>query len=93
MQHTRGPQIVGHDSHSGSRNKLNLHFKFAILFRQNKCYHLGLLFYVLSFTQFCARKLLFATTNTVVGLVQKFTFNYELFSTKLYAHEMCSENL
>jgi len=37
---TRGPQIVGRDPnlgpetfHSGSRNNLNLHFKFVILMR------------------------------------------------------------
>ena len=60
MQYTRGSQIVGRGPnfgcetfHLGSRNKLNLHFKFAILIRQNKCGYLGLLFYVLSFIQFC----------------------------------------
>jgi len=43
---------------SGSRNNLNLHFKFAILIRQNKYNHVGLLFHMLTFVQFCARKLL-----------------------------------
>jgi len=40
MQYTRGPQIVGRETfHSGSRNNLNLHFKFVILIRQNECDH------------------------------------------------------
>jgi len=68
----------------GSRNNLNLHFKLAIHIRQNKCDHLGLLLYALSFIQFCVRKLLL----TIVGLVLKYMFNYRVFSTKLYAHEM-----
>ena len=81
----QGPQIVDRETfHSGSRNNLNFHFKFAILIRQNKCDHLGLLFYVLSFIQFCALKLLLP----IVGLVLKFIFNYRVFFTKLYAHEM-----
>jgi len=61
MLHGRGPQIVGRDPnlgretfHSGSRNNLN--FECAILIRQHKYNHL--LFYVLSFTQFYARKVL-----------------------------------
>jgi len=40
MHYTRGPQILGRDPnlgcenfHSGSRNNLNIHFKFAILIR------------------------------------------------------------
>ena len=41
-------------------------------------------FHVLSFIQFCARKLLLP----IVGLDLKFIFNYRVFSTKLYAHEM-----
>jgi len=59
----RGPQIVDCDPnlcretfHSGSRNNLDLHFKFDIVIRQNKCNHL--LFHVLSFIQFFASKLL-----------------------------------
>jgi len=43
-------------AHSALRNIENLHVEFAILSRQNKCNHL--LFCVLSFIQFCARKLL-----------------------------------
>jgi len=46
--------------------------------RQTKWNHL--LFYVLSFIQFCARKLLLLT------LVLKLIFNYQVFSTKLQAH-------
>jgi len=66
--------------HFGSRNNLNLHVKFAILISQNKCNHL--LFYVLSSTEFCARKLLLSIA------VLKLIFNYKVFSTKLHAHEM-----
>jgi len=40
---------------TGSRNNSNLHFKFTVLIKQNKCNHL--LFDVLSCIQFCARKL------------------------------------
>ena len=52
------PNLGRKTFHSGLRNNLNLHFKFAIPIRhrQNKCNHL--LFYVLNFIQFCARKLL-----------------------------------
>jgi len=72
---------VGRETfHSGSQNIFNLHFKFAILIKENKCNHL--LFYVLSFIQFCARKLLLP----IVFL--KMVFIYKVFSTKLYAHEM-----
>jgi len=78
------PKFGRETFHSVSRNNLNLHFKFAILIRQKKYGHLGLLFHVLSFIQFCARKLLLP----IVGLVLKFIFNYRAFSTKLYAHEM-----
>ena len=88
VEYGRGPQIVGRDSnsgretfHTGSRNNLNLHFKFAIIVRQNICNRL--LFYVLSFIQFCARKLLLSI------VVLKLIFIYDVFSTKLYAHEMC----
>jgi len=42
--------------HSELRNNLNIDFGFSTLIRQNKWNHL--LFYVLRFTQFCARKLL-----------------------------------
>jgi len=48
--------------------------------RQNKCNHL--LFYVLNFIQFCVRKLLLPI------VVLKMIFIYDVFSTKLYAHEM-----
>ena len=88
MQYTRVPQIVGRGPnlgretlHSGSRNNLNLHSKFAILI---KCDNSGLPFHVLSFIKFCARKLLLP----IVGLVLKFISNYRVFSTKLYAHKM-----
>ena len=56
----------------------------CIFIRQNKCDHLGLLFYVLSFIQFCARKLLLP----IVCLALKLIFNYRVFSTKLYADQM-----
>jgi len=62
------------------RNYLKLHFKFAIPIRQNKCNHLQ--FYVLSFIQCCARKLLLST------VVLKMIFICKVFSTKIYAHEM-----
>jgi len=88
MQYTRVPQLVGRDPnlgreilHSASRNNLNLYFKFAFLIKSD---NLGLLFHVLSFIQFCARKLLLP----IVGLVLKFIFKYRVFSTKLYAHKM-----
>ena len=55
-----------------------------IFIRQNKCDHLGRLFYVLSFIQFCARKLLLP----IICLALKFIFNYRVFSTKLHAHQM-----
>jgi len=52
--YSKGPQIVGRDPNlgretfdPGSRNNLNLHFKFSFLIRQNKCNHL--LFCVLRF--------------------------------------------
>ena len=67
--------------HSASRNNLNLYFKFAFLIKSD---NLGLLFHVLSFIQFCERKLLLP----IVGLVLKFIFKYRVFSTKLYAHKM-----
>jgi len=54
----RDPNLGCETFHSGSRNNLNFHFKLAILIRGNKCNHLGLQFYALSFIQFCARKLL-----------------------------------
>jgi len=66
--HNLGRKIL----HSGSRNHSNLHFEFAILIRKNKCDHLGLLFYVLSFIQY----------------VRKNCLNCRVSSTKLYAHEM-----
>ena len=59
---------------------LNLHFRFAILLRKNKRNHL--LFYVLSFIQFGARKLLWSI------VVFKLMFNYEVFSTKLHSNEL-----
>ena len=76
----RDPNLGGETFHSGSRNNINLHFKLAILIRQNKCNRL--LFYVLSFIQFCARKLL------VLLVVLKVIFIYKIFSTKLYPQEM-----
>jgi len=80
MQYTRRPQIVGRETfHSVTGNNSKLHFNFAILVRENKCDLLGLLLYVLSFIQFCARKLLLP----IVSLVQKCIFNYRVFSTKL----------
>jgi len=39
---------------SGSRNNVSLLFEFAILIRKNECNHL--LFCLLSFMKFCARK-------------------------------------
>ena len=67
--YVRGPQIVDCNPklcrdifHSGSRNNLDLHFKFAILIKQNKCNHL--LFHVLSFIQFCASKLLLSINSS-----------------------------
>jgi len=74
------PWDPGKACDSESQSNLNLHFKFAILVGQNRCNHL--LFYVLSFIKFCARKLLLSP------LVLKLIFNYNVFSTKLYAHEM-----
>jgi len=46
-------QIVGRDAETPLwvTKYLYLYFKFAILIRQNKCNHL--LFYVVSFIQFC----------------------------------------
>ena len=51
----RNPNLGREIFHSESPNNSNLHFIFAILIRQNKRNHL--LFYVLSFIQFWARKL------------------------------------
>jgi len=59
-------------SDSGSRNNLNLHFKFAIPIRQNQGNHL--LFYVLSFIKFCSRKLLLSLV--VLKLIFKSCFNH-----------------
>jgi len=56
----RDPNLSCETFYSGSRNNLDLHFKFAILTRENKCHHLELQFYALSFIQFCAQKLLTA---------------------------------
>ena len=66
--------------HSRSLNNINFHFKFAILIGKNECSHL--LFCVLSFVKFCARKFLLSL------VVSKVIVNYKVFSTKLYAHEM-----
>jgi len=60
--------------------RFSLHFTFAVLIKQNKCN--CLLFHVLSFTEFCARKLL------QLIVVLKMIFMYKVFSTKLCAHEM-----
>jgi len=84
---SRGLQILNRDPnlgyetfHSWSRNNLNLHFKFAIVIRQNKCNHL--VCYAQCFIQFCARKFLLSI------VVLKMIFIYKAFSAKLYAHEM-----
>jgi len=85
IQYTRGPHIVGRDPnlgcetlHSVSRNNLNLHFKFAILIKFD---NFGLPFYVLSFTQFCAQKLLLPIVclfQNLYLITEYFPQNYKL---------------
>ena len=77
----QGLQIVGRDRHSNlCREIILIHFKFAILVWQNKCNHL--LFYVLNFIQFCARKFLLSI------VILKLIFNFEAFHTKWNTFEM-----
>ena len=68
----RGPRIVGRDPklgreifHFGSRNNLNLHIKFTILIRQNKCNHL--LFLYAKFHRILCKKI--AAVNTSLETV------------------------
>jgi len=60
----------------GSQNNLNLLFKFAILIRQNKFNNL--LFYMLNFVQFCARKLPLSIVLKRLIFMKFFPHNYML---------------
>ena len=82
----RDPNLGRGAFHSGSRNNFQLNFKFAVLIRHNKCTHL--MFCVLSFIQFWARKLLLSAVVLLVFSLQESPNNCKVFSTKLYAQEI-----
>jgi len=67
---------------AGSRNNVNLCFKFAIAIRQNKCNHL--LLYMLSFIQFCERKLLLSITCLKIGISLQSIFHKNISSRKIW---------